>query len=280
MHLICVMVLSIITISFNNLAGLKKTAESVICQSFNDYEWIVVDGGSSDGTREYLQEISENIDWWCSEVDGGIYNAMNKGIAKAHGDYCFFLNSGDYLTDKYSLQRAMDYNFTEDIVWGYLLLNREGKQEKVHSYSDITLRTFIEDTIHHTGNAFIRRVLFSEAKYGLYDEQLKIVSDWKWFLQAIGLGNASGRYIDTNMSVFDSCGISETHPELVLKEREKVLNELIPDKILKDYKQMHIIQEKLDEMRISFNSSKRLSVISFKVLTKALIYKLIKPFAK
>ena len=89
--------LSIITINYNNLAGLQKTFESVFNQTFQDFEYIVIDGGSTDGSKELIEQYHDKIDYWVSEPDSGIYNAMNKGIVRANGEYLQFLNSGDSL---------------------------------------------------------------------------------------------------------------------------------------------------------------------------------------
>ena len=86
---------SVITINYNNCNGLRHTIESVVNQTFRNFEYIVVDGGSTDGSVEVIKEYETNINYWISEHDGGIYNAMNKGIAQAHGEYCIFMNSGD-----------------------------------------------------------------------------------------------------------------------------------------------------------------------------------------
>ena len=102
------MKLSIITINFNNKDGLKRTIESVISQKFQEFEWIIIDGGSSDGSKLLIEEVARNnkklVSYWCSEPDGGIYPAMNKGIDKAKGEYILFLNSGDTLHNKNVLQ--------------------------------------------------------------------------------------------------------------------------------------------------------------------------------
>jgi glycosyltransferase involved in cell wall biosynthesis len=89
------MKLSIITINYNNAEGLKRTIESVTGQTFRDFEYIVIDGGSTDGSTDVINEYADHISYWVSELDKGIYNAMNKGVAAAHGEYCNFLNSGD-----------------------------------------------------------------------------------------------------------------------------------------------------------------------------------------
>lgn len=253
--------LSIITINLNNREGLRKTAASVVNQTFSDYEWIIVDGASTDGSvdvaNEYAKKIGDKVHvTLISEPDTGIYNAMNKGILKAKGEYCFFLNSGDYLIEESSLQKAFDLNFTEDVVYGFLKFDRGDHFEIGSSPKEITLRTFVEGTIHHTGNVFIRRELFNEAKYGLYDETLKIVSDWKWFLQALGLGTATARYIDVMISVFDCTGISETQTTLMSQEREYVLANLLPERILKDYLSIFCIEDRMYQQELEIRSSR------------------------
>ena len=97
------MILSIITI---NLEGLKRTYESIVHQTFTDYEWIVIDGGSTDGSHEFIEEHEEKCSYWCSEPDKGIFNAMNKGVLHANGQYCLFLNSGDHFYGNKILRKA------------------------------------------------------------------------------------------------------------------------------------------------------------------------------
>lgn len=94
------MQLSIITINRNNAAGLRRTIESVVSQTaFNQIEYIVIDGASTDGSKEVIMEFADKLTYWISEPDTGIYNAMNKGIKVATGEYCQFLNSGDWLAE-------------------------------------------------------------------------------------------------------------------------------------------------------------------------------------
>lgn len=98
-------ILSIITINYNNKNGVQKTIDSVLSQSFEDYEWIVIDGGSNDGSKELLEKYQEHFAYWCSEPDNGIYNAINKGLSHTTGDYIQFLNSGDWLYDSTALEK-------------------------------------------------------------------------------------------------------------------------------------------------------------------------------
>lgn len=104
--------LSIVTINYNNYLGLKKTVDSVLSQQFKNIEFIVIDGGSNDGSKEYLNSISKNLSYWISERDQGIFDAMNKGFLRVKGKYVLFLNSGDWLVDDLILQK-IHYYFLE-----------------------------------------------------------------------------------------------------------------------------------------------------------------------
>ena len=109
---------SIITVNYNNREGLKRTIESVIHQTFRDFEFIVIDGGSTDSSAEVLKAYDEHISYWVSEKDNGIYDAMNKGIRKATGDYLNFMNSGDCFYDDDVLRNVTAYASDADIITG------------------------------------------------------------------------------------------------------------------------------------------------------------------
>lgn len=113
------MKLSIITVNLNNLEGLKKTYDSVVCQTFTDYEWLVIDGGSTDGSREFIEQHQDKFAYWCSEPDKGIFNAMNKGIVRAKGEYLNFMNSGDCFACEETVAEVFGKNRTADILYGY-----------------------------------------------------------------------------------------------------------------------------------------------------------------
>lgn len=236
-------VLSIITINRNNAAGLKKTLDSISCQDSRLFEHIVVDGASSDESisliRHYADEIGHSVKW-LSEPDNGIYNAMNKGIRMASGEYVQFLNSGDCLAgaDVIScMYEALSQNSDPPILYGNMVkLMRDGSglRDKGFAGRDITFLGLYQGSLNHSPT-WIRRDLFD--KYGLYDEGLRIVSDWKWFINAIVIGNEKPAYTDIDVTLFDMTGISETNQALNQAERKQVLNELIPSPILSDYDQ-------------------------------------------
>lgn len=208
--------LSIITVNLNNRDGLKKTIDSVIAQTFKDFEWIVIDGGSTDGSRELLEEYSEHFAYWCSEPDNGIYNAMNKGVEHAKGEYCQFLNSGDWLAEETVLAEASKMMCGCDVLYGDIDFYKEGVLVKHSAYPDcLSFDNLYYGALGHN-SCFIKTVLLREYPY---DEGLKIVSDWKFLFQMFLL-NKSFVHISKCIGCFDMSGISETHPDLHQLERK------------------------------------------------------------
>lgn len=232
--------LSIISINRNNAAGLEKTMQSVASQTFKEFEYIVVDGASTDGSVEVIKKLEPEFAHlkWVSEPDSGIYNAMNKGIRMASGDYIQILNSADCLAAPdvtemmlASLEKA---GFPAILYGNMIKCFPDGRKmvDKCFAGQEITMLGMFTGTLNHDP-AYIRRDLFE--KYGYYDESLKIVSDWKWYLQAIILGGESPQYVDIDASLFDMTGISETNKELDKAERKLVLEQLFPKTVLADY---------------------------------------------
>ena len=269
------MKLSNITINYNNAEGLRKTLASVAAQTYADIEHIIVDGGSTDGSVEIVREyVSANGAHsggsqtgqtgqtkvchqirWISEKDKGIYNAMNKGIKMATGEYIEILNSGDILFDSQVTQRMIEHldqtnaerKESIGILYGNMIkVNAQGQVVGKSGYTEFSLRQFYSSTLNHDC-AYIRRDLFEE--YGLYDENLKIVSDWKWYLQAIGLGRVKPEYVDIDVTIFDDGGISETNLALRNEERRQVLEELLPPAVLWDYDTHAFEMEQMKRLR-------------------------------
>lgn len=235
------MTLTIITINRNNAAGLEKTMRSVLEQTCTNFEYVVVDGASDDGSVEVVERFAEQFGErlkWISEPDKGIYNAMNKGIKMASGDYLEFLNSGDCLVSGDVIERmckALEKQNYPSILYGNMLKDMpNGKilRDKCFAGGEISFLGFYTGTLNHSP-VLIRKDIFE--KYGLYDENLRIVSDWKWYLQAIILGEEKPVYADIDVTLFDMNGISETNKTLDKAERKQVLEQLIPHTILVDY---------------------------------------------
>lgn len=226
------MKLSIITINWNNREGLRQTMDNVLAQTARDqFEYIVVDGGADDGSGEMLkQEYDGKLDRWTSQPIKPIYRKMNMGVEMATGDYCLFLNSGDALNDPDVVKDMLPHlDKRHDLVIGNII---EGTH-RTRVPEDITYLWMYKASIPHSA-AFIRRELLIEHPY---DENLVIVSDWKFFLQVLILDNVSYQLVDRDISYFDQTGISSTRPLQVEEERRKVLAELIPPRITLDYLQ-------------------------------------------
>lgn len=195
---------------------------SVFEQTCADYEYIIIDGGSNDGSKQLIEESTHKLTYWVSEKDHGVYHAMNKGILKAQGDYMLFLNSGDHLIDNKSLLEFKNDQFTEDILCADILVNDRGVLWTKHAPDNISFHFLTRDTLPHQ-SALIKRSLFD--RVGLYDESLRFVSDWKFYLDALCKYNASYRHIKATTTEYSYDGISslEENAGLLHSERETIL---------------------------------------------------------
>ncbi len=213
------MKLSIITICKNDLLGLKKTVESVKTQSFKDFEFIIIDGASTDGTVDYLNENIFFISKLVCERDNGIYNAMNKGISIASGEYCLFLNAGDYLVNTNVLEKVFSSNLKEDLLYGNMFIETtDGKRKLGKMPKKISFLYMIEDTIWHPVS-FIKRSLFE--RFGKYNENYKMVADYDFFLKIVCVHKVKTRKLNFPISVFNLNGFSsrKENKELLKTER-------------------------------------------------------------
>ena len=172
----------------------------------------------------------------------------NNQLPIAQANYIQILNSGDILAADDVTERMMAALANNSaILYGNMIkVNAQGKVVGKSGYTEYSLRQFYSSTLNHDC-AYIRRDLFEE--YGLYDEHLKIVSDWKWYLQAIGLGKVKPDYVDIDVTIFDDGGISETNIPLRNAERRQVLEELLPPAVLWDYDTHAFEMEQMKRLR-------------------------------
>ncbi|MBR4052503.1 MAG: glycosyltransferase [Alistipes sp.] len=222
------MKLSIITINYNNRDGLRKTIESVVNQTWQDFEYIIIDGGSTDGSVEVIKEFADHIDYWISEPDKGIYDAMNKGIDQAKGEYCLFMNSADTIYETTTLENVHQQLDGTDIISGSLLFE--------HGYhmippQKVTAKFFFTSTLPHQAT-FIWRNLFDIQKY---DRSYRIVSDWKFWIEMLIQNNKSYKTIPVVIALFDNSGISSTNEDLRIQEQQQVLKSIFQPRVLSDY---------------------------------------------
>ncbi len=211
--------ISIITINFNNVSGLQATIESVLQQIDFVHEYIIIDGGSTDGSKNLLEQISHPKVHWISESDKGIYEAMNKGWRKATGTYCLFLNSGDFLYQQDVLQKVSHYlQGGADIIYGNLYAFDE-KQSWISEFLEPpSLYYFSYYFLPHPSTFFKKSLL--ESLDG-YKEHYKIISDWLFYVEACIRG-ASFQHIPLTISSFYMQGLS-SGSNLGNQEKERVL---------------------------------------------------------
>lgn len=252
--------LSIITVNLNNGAGLKKTVQSVTGQTFVDVDFIIIDGGSTDNSTEVIDTFSNRINYSVSEPDRGIYEAMNKGIRQAQGEYCLFLNSGDWLATPTVLEEVFAKNPQADITAGDIYFYDHQKQKirwHVTSPETLTARTLFGGTLPHQAT-FIRRRLFE--RVGLYNEQLAIASDWLWFVEALLVHHCSYEHHPGVVAYFNMDGIS-CNPAtngLARLEQLSVLQERYP-RFVADYEQLN----RLNEEQQQWLNSRQYAVYQF-----------------
>lgn len=201
------MQLSIITINYNSAADLSRTVESVIKQTWKNFEYMIIDGGSTDESLKNIKHYENKIDFWVSEPDKGIFNAMNKGIKKATGDYLLMLNAGDVLYSPTTLYEIFhNKTYHEDILYGNVVLESNGKIIGEKVFPDlITFDFFRRASISHQAS-FIKRELHN--KVGLYDENLKFSSDWKFFILSFCKYNVRTKHIGMFVALCNCDGIT------------------------------------------------------------------------
>jgi glycosyltransferase involved in cell wall biosynthesis len=225
--------LSIITVNLNNREGLAKTMESVFSQSFVDYEYIVIDGGSTDGSVDLIKQHQHRLAYWVSEPDKGVYNAMNKGIAIAKGDYLGFMNSGDCYVSNVLLQ-VFDKQHNADVLYGDQYFIKENNRRKLKTKPQhLTRFSFFWGSLYHQ-SSFIKRSLFDN---DAYNEGLKINADAEFFLRKIIIEKCSYQHVGMAICEFDTSGISSSHSaaKTISKEREYMHEKYFDAASIPDY---------------------------------------------
>lgn len=246
---------SIITVVFNDKAGFKATAESVVGQTaFDETEWVVIDAASTDGTVNTIKEYDSKISFWVSEPDKGIYDGMNKAIAKATGLYLLFLNAGDTLYHVDTIKNVITHPAfgKADHLSGHTVYTK-AEQAIGTSYAptDITGAYLFKQSLGHQ-STFIKTEKLKQN--GGYDISYKIVADAKFFFEDIIINNASYQRIDEYISNYDVTGISSTKHQENYAERERFLTSALPPRIYKDYKKLVFGENKLEVILCKLNN--------------------------
>ena len=224
--------ISIITVNYNNYNGLKKTLESIRIQTYKDFEWIVIDGGSTDGSKELLKQNADIISYWVSEKDNGIYHAMNKGIKTAKGNYLQFLNSGDSLIDKDIIRRFCERNNTEDVIYGNATIvdEQDNVVKRFNAPEFVKFSYFFGHALNHQATFFSKRCFDGY----LYNEDNRIASDIELYMYLM-YNNYTFKKWNEYIVRFDNTGLS------TLKSKDEfggIVDRLLPPGIKADYEEL------------------------------------------
>lgn len=216
------MKLSIITINYNNLEGLKRTYESVVSQTCQDFEWIIIDGGSTDGSKEFIEEHQEHFAYWCSEPDKGVYNAMNKGIARATGEYLNFMNSGDCFYDEHTLEKVFSQELMADLIYGdWIRVYPDHEEYKAAPPKAFYATVFFDNVCHQA--MFIKSKVLKQRGY---DDNMHILADWQRWIE-MSLEGQTFQYIPLTICRFEATmGLSENVSEQHSKEMNMVYDSM------------------------------------------------------
>ncbi|WP_165043360.1 glycosyltransferase family 2 protein [Dysgonomonas sp. ZJ709] len=239
------MKLSIITINLNDKDGLQRTIESVICQNFTDYEFIIIDGGSQDGSIDMIDRYKDKIAYSVSEKDTGIYNAMNKGIRQAKGEYCHFLNSGDRLASSDVLSKIFDNDPHDSFICGNFITekNRVLTKETPYKNRDWTFSLYdiySGDLCHQA--FFIKADNFT--KYELYNESFRITSDWRLFFIAIGIHHEPVKYKNVDIVIYNMEGLSsQIGGKVIYEERRKTAQEVLSQSVADKLNRLYYLEQ-------------------------------------
>ena len=204
-------VVSIITVVLNNVNGLKRTLESFFSQTWQAKEIIVIDGGSTDGSQELLASVSSQLSYWCSEPDGGIYDAMNKGISHAQGEWICFLNSGDVFADDHSLQAMMTVAScsSADVLYGNSIELEGSTASFLEASADVNKMEY--GPCYRHGSSLVRtevqrRFLFDVSQ----KKKLGYALDWEMIFRMFRSG-CTFQKVDILLEAYEKEGVSD-HP--------------------------------------------------------------------
>lgn len=261
------MKLSIITVNYNNFEGLKRTINSVKKQTFTDYEWIVIDGGSTDGSKELIEENSNLFSYWQSCPDDGIFPAMNYGITKASGEWIQFLNSGDSLFEKDTLQKVFSKEYACDVLFGDAEhFDKNGSW--IRTFPDnLGLTFFWQNTLNHQ-STFFKTALFDGHPY---DVTYTTTADYVYYIELI-FRNKTFVHLPQTITSCEPSTVGNRHFDNGIPDANnpsRMIGNVIPVQIandiqlFKDYKFMH--------MRKSFRAIYNFCLIVCKGLNRILV---------
>lgn len=226
------MKISIITVCFNAKDTIEETFLSVINQTYKNVELVVIDGGSTDGTTEVIEKYGEKISYFVSEPDNGIYDAMNKGIKAASGDFIIFLNANDTFFNEKVLEKvaeALNKNPEAKLLYGdaeYVTEDKKSSQivtnEKITNDFSLIFNNICHQSI------FYNKSLFET--FGLYTDEFKIYADWDFNIKCLVQNKIKAIYLPTAICKFQLGGACSTQSvkKLCKKEKKALIKKYYP----------------------------------------------------
>lgn len=225
--------LSVITVCYNAVDSIERTIISVVSQKAVKIEYIIIDGGSKDGTITIVNKYRDNISCFISEPDKGIYDAMNKGIKNATGDWLLFMNAGDVFVTSDALHKLYNESTKDSSV-------RIVRGNIIRKYTNFSVRStgvtsqfpglmdMITNTFHHQ-SCLIQRSLFQE--FGYYSTDYKLCSDWKFFFDCVVIHHVKTRYINEDIAYFEMDGATSLNTKRNEDEQTAYLKSLFGDEL-------------------------------------------------
>ncbi len=228
------MKISIITVSYNAVKTIEQTIQSVLSQTYDNIEYIIIDGGSTDGTVDVIKKYEDKIAHWISEPDTGIYNAMNKGIVLATGEFIYFIGADDWLYNDNVIADVIPWlNGNYDIVCGKVyLIDKQNKIKYLHGNKLSRNDVMVGKMAPHQGMFTSKNIIIK------FNEKYKVAADYEFFLKMV-LEDSRVHFIDLIIANYDLSGISSIDYKTVTDEYSKIINEFLNEDFVKIYKKEH-----------------------------------------
>ncbi|ERJ60632.1 glycosyltransferase family 2 protein [Sphingobacterium paucimobilis] len=227
---------SVVTINYNNKEGLSNTIQSVTSQKYSDVEYIVIDGGSDDGSISVIEEYREQIDCIVIEKDKGIYDAMNKGIERSTGDYLIFMNSGDTFFDSETISTYVDHvDDKSDILYGDAMGVKNGIEiMRLQQPKELDVSFWLFHSINHQASAISKNIF---DRFGVYSDKRQVITvDWQYFIKIYLKDGVKFKYINQILCNYDLGGVSS---DVALSQQHRLERESFIEKKLPEYWQTY-----------------------------------------
>ncbi len=254
--------ITVVTVCYNAVNEIRRTIESVVSQTYGNMEYIIIDGGSTDGTVDIIKQYQGKLAYWCSEPDKGIYDAMNKAVTHASGGgFCAFMNAGDTYAGCTVIEEIFKEKRTADFIVGIAKIKGGYWKPAGKDFS------FEEVFRGHGANHQSTFVKTEILKRDRYDTRFKFQADDFFFLDHTVFKGCSYEPVNVVVANYDMTGVSNDRKNLkaLAKERELFLNEHLPPRILQDYR-TSIVRKNINSAFTFCRKAKRYSLRHLKIL--------------